>query len=147
MDDAWLLGDSLLVAPVVRGERQRSIYLPEGDWFDFWEGTKHRGKQSVKLDVPLSRVPLFVKSGALLPLAQATLHTGDVASRQITVRVFGDGSTPFRLYEDDDRTLGLQKGAFNSLTLQWDGTSGTARREGQVKAPRYEIQGWRKIPG
>jgi alpha-glucosidase (family GH31 glycosyl hydrolase) len=51
--------------------------LPEGEWFDYWTGERHAGRQRVTIQVPLERIPLFVKAGTLLPLAEPTLHTAD----------------------------------------------------------------------
>ena len=76
IEDQWMMGESVLVAPVVAGQRSRNVYLPEGAWYDFWTGKKYDGKQRISVEVPLQQIPLFVKSGTVLPLAQPTLHTG-----------------------------------------------------------------------
>jgi alpha-glucosidase (family GH31 glycosyl hydrolase) len=66
----YLLGDDLLVAPVVElGARHRSVFLPEGEWVDWWEGLRHRGPAIVTVAAPLDRIPLFVRAGAIIPLA------------------------------------------------------------------------------
>ena len=67
----FMLGDSLLVANVVeKGASSRSIYLPEGNTFyDFYTRTPYEGGQTIEIPVTLSSIPLFVKSGAILPMA------------------------------------------------------------------------------
>ena len=53
---------------------ERDIYLPEGDWIDFWTNERHGGKQDISWknpaqpDLPLSKIPVFVRSGAIVPL-------------------------------------------------------------------------------
>ena len=84
IDDQYLAGDSLLVAPVLAGQKQRSVYLPGGEWFDFWSGEKVPGARSLTLDVPLERIPVYVKSGTLLPLATPTLHVSDPAANELS---------------------------------------------------------------
>ena len=58
--DQYLLGDALLVAPVVtEGAVSRSVYLPEGDWFHIWSGEQYTGKQMIDIDAPLGYPPVF----------------------------------------------------------------------------------------
>jgi alpha-glucosidase len=71
IQDCFLLGDALLVAPVLhRGERQRHVRLPPGDWYDFWEGAPFSGEADVHLPAPLERIPLLVRAGTVLPMEE-----------------------------------------------------------------------------
>lgn len=63
----YYFGPDLLVAPVLSAVTQRSVYLPEGDWVDYWTGKRYPGHQTIAADAPLDRIPLFVRSGAILP--------------------------------------------------------------------------------
>jgi len=147
IDDQYLVGENLLVAPVTSGTTKRDIYLPKGEWYDFWTGKPYVGEQKFAVDVPLNTIPVFVKAGSLLPLAEPTLHTGESSSRKLTVRVYGDGSRPATVFEDDDFTLNFTKGDYNRLSLTWDNASRTGRvvRIGQAKCPQYEIMGWQQL--
>ncbi len=70
VEDAYALGDDLLVAPVLEeGARLRTVYLPAGTWVDWWTGRALQGGQVVTADAPLDRIPLFARAGAILPLA------------------------------------------------------------------------------
>jgi alpha-glucosidase (family GH31 glycosyl hydrolase) len=65
----YFFGEDLLVAPVVQPDQTRwPVYLPEGVWFDFWTGEQYSGKQVVDYPVPMDRIPVFVREGAVLPL-------------------------------------------------------------------------------
>ncbi|MEU4769379.1 glycoside hydrolase family 31 protein [Actinosynnema sp. NPDC023794] len=70
VDDAFLLGPDLLVAPVTAaGARERTVHLPAGArWTDAWTGREHPGGQTVTVAAPLERIPLFVRDDARLPL-------------------------------------------------------------------------------
>jgi alpha-D-xyloside xylohydrolase len=70
VDDQFLLGPDLLVAPVLyEGARQRDVYLPAGtSWSDPWSGKLLEGGQWVKAAAPLDRVPLYLRAGASLPI-------------------------------------------------------------------------------
>ena len=66
-EDEYYFGPDLLVAPVLSPATQRSVYLPAGDWIDFWTGRRLNGRQSLLVEAPLERIPLFVRDGAVLP--------------------------------------------------------------------------------
>jgi alpha-glucosidase (family GH31 glycosyl hydrolase) len=65
----YMFGRSLLVAPITEeGIWQRDIYLPEGEWIDFWDGNVHEGRRSIRYTCNLERIPVFMKRGAVIPL-------------------------------------------------------------------------------
>ena len=71
VDDAFLLGDALLVAPILEeGVRFRTVHLPQGHWYDFWNDTLLDGSRVVELEAPLERIPVLVRAGSLLPLEE-----------------------------------------------------------------------------
>jgi alpha-D-xyloside xylohydrolase len=73
VDDAYLFGRDLLVAPVLEaGARSWEVYLPKGaTWRDAWTGEEHEGGQTVTVPAPLDRIPLFLRDGAHLPITGA----------------------------------------------------------------------------
>lgn len=143
IDDQFLMGESLLVAPVTAGETKRSVYLPQGEWFDFWSGSAHPGKTRLDIPVPLDRVPIFVKSGTMLPLAEPALHTEDEAGFQLTVQVYGGSPGPAVLYEDD----GSPDPEFREVTLRWDHeqSSVSVERSGRGSGKQYALKNWQFI--
>ncbi|HNM45779.1 MAG TPA: glycoside hydrolase family 31 protein [Candidatus Sumerlaeota bacterium] len=67
--DQFLLGGDLLVAPILeQGKDHRAIYLPAGDWFDYWSGTRHGGGKWILAAGPFGKPPLFVRAGAIIPM-------------------------------------------------------------------------------
>lgn len=143
IDDEYLMGDSVIVAPVVAGTKERLVYLPEGDWFDFWSGKQCHGRQHLQISVPLAQVPLFVKSGTLLSLAQPTLHTEDPASLNLDVTVYGDGSTGASLFEDD----GGFTPHLTEARLAWEKGSATGQviRTAKANKGAYSVVSWRTV--
>jgi alpha-D-xyloside xylohydrolase len=65
--DEYYFGPDLLVAPVITPGTQRSVYLPAGEWIDYWTGKRISGPRNLVVEAPLERIPLFVKAGAILP--------------------------------------------------------------------------------
>ena len=147
INDQWMVGDRLLAAPVTAGEQGREVYLPEGPWYDFWNGHRIEGGQKLSITVPLDTIPLFVRGDSVLPLAQPTLHIEDPASYNLVVRIFGAGNQPFTLYEDDGLTFGYRDGQFNTLTITWDNQrqSGNRERTGDFAYPGYKIERWERL--
>lgn len=68
-EDAFLLGDALLVAPVLEcGADRRAVRLPRGRWYDTATGVAHEGPGQVLLDAPLGRTPVLARAGSVLPV-------------------------------------------------------------------------------
>ncbi|MGN6124434.1 MAG: TIM-barrel domain-containing protein [Sphingomonas oligoaromativorans] len=127
IDDQYLFGPSLLVAPVTRFKaRSRDVYLPAGtDWCDFYAGTMQRGGRTVTVDAPYERIPVFVRAGSILPTGPEMHYTREKTDAPITLTVYAGADGQFSLYEDDGTSLGYQKGAFARVPLKWDDRSGT----------------------
>ena len=143
IDLQYFVGPSLMVAPVVAGQNSREIYLPEGEWFDFWTKKKYTGKQKIKIDVPLDAIPVFVKSGAILPLAEVEQYITKETCFDLTVHVFGNGDKPLVLYEDDGETFDYAKGQQGMLKLTWQNGQGSITKSGSwMGTPRYKITSW-----
>jgi alpha-D-xyloside xylohydrolase len=70
VEDAYLFGPDLLVAPVLEeGARRRRLYLPSGaTWRDAWTGKEFEGGQWIEVEAPLERIPLYLRDGARLPI-------------------------------------------------------------------------------
>jgi alpha-D-xyloside xylohydrolase len=128
IDNQWMAGESILVAPLVAGQASREVYLPAGDWFDFWTGKRVAGKQKIQVSPPVEQIPLFVKSGTILPLAEPAGHTEDPASWRLRVRIYGSGAAAATLYDED--------GAADMVL------SPTRRIQG---ARRYSVAAWEQV--
>jgi alpha-D-xyloside xylohydrolase len=118
--------------------------LPAGAWFDFWTGREYAGKQPINLNVPLERIPIFVKGGCLIPLAEPTLHTEDSASWLLQIQKYGGGTSSTTLYEDD----GSFEPQLIQIEIAWDGSSnaGTLRNVTNKANPRYNVNKWTLVP-
>jgi alpha-D-xyloside xylohydrolase len=77
LDRQYMLGPSLLVAPVFNDEGRCRVYLPPGRWHDFWTNQPTLGPTHLDLNVPLERMPLFVRDDSIIPLAPAMDYVGE----------------------------------------------------------------------
>jgi len=102
--DEYLFGPDLLVAPVVTEGTQRAVYLPAGDWVDYWTGAHVSGNRSMVVDVPMDRIPVYARAGALIPKIPEDVMTlvPQIESRNTAVKAMDDR----RVYELIDSTDG-----------------------------------------
>lgn len=102
--DQWLFGDSMLVAPIVYPAKERDVFLPNGVWYDFFTGERYEGGVH---RIVTERIPVFVKEGTLLPLAEPVQYVTPDVRFDITLHAFGDCThSVCRLVEDDGLTHG-----------------------------------------
>lgn len=111
----FMFGDSLLVANVVeKGAKTRSVYLPEGDsFYDFYTRDSYAGGQTVEIPVDLSSIPLFIRSGAIIPMAANKLD--NLKTQQATGIILlcaADKDASFTLYEDDGVSMDYTNGGY-----------------------------------
>jgi alpha-glucosidase len=118
IDDAYLLGDKILVAPVmIQAALRRMVYLPEGDWYNFHTNERFIGGTVISVEAPLNTLPLFVKSGTVLPIYPVMRYAHEKPVTTLTLRVYTD-SGETRIYEDAGEGLGYQAGAYRWVTYR-----------------------------
>jgi alpha-D-xyloside xylohydrolase len=96
-DDLYLLGDHLFVAPVVaRGQTEKQLFFPPGEWLRWWTGEAHAGATHATVDAPLPRLPLFLRAGGIVPMLRPTIDA--IAPTTAPARVDSYATTPGVLY-------------------------------------------------
>lgn len=119
--DEYLWGRSLLVAPVVeKGAASRQVYLPKGDWFDFWTGEKTEGGRGISRTVDLETMPLYARAGSILLLGPIKQYTGEKVDGPLEVRVYPGGDCSFLAYEDDGKSFDFRKGEWMGIEMKWN---------------------------
>lgn len=146
IDDEFMFGDSVLVAPMFAGEARRKVYLPAGDWFDFWSHKKISGGKFIEATNGVGQIPLFLKGGTLLPLAEPVEFISPDTCFDLTVNLVGEKPADFTLYEDDGITTAYAKGEQNQIKLHADGDDHSVERSGDYHGPdRYKISSWKRF--
>ena len=119
--DEYMFGPALLVAPVVtQGAETREVYLPAGsDWFNYWTNERLHGGQTVTVKAPIDTIPLFVRSGSILPVGAPVESThGEQPIQQM--RVYAGANATLTLYSDDGTTYDYEQGKYRITTLTWN---------------------------
>ncbi len=102
VDYEFLWGDDLLVAPVTReGATRWPVYLPRGNWYDFWTGKRYAGPCAIEVDAPLGTIPVFVRGGSIIPMGPPAQHTTTELPDELTLLVHTEATASGALYEDD----------------------------------------------
>jgi alpha-glucosidase (family GH31 glycosyl hydrolase) len=103
----FLFGDQFLVAPVTtEATTTKSVYFPKGTWINYDSGTTYTGSLTATVSAPLTQIPLFVKSGAIIPMAPLMMYTTQKKWDPITLTIYPDpdSASQFTMYQDDDST-------------------------------------------
>jgi alpha-D-xyloside xylohydrolase len=126
VDDEYLYGSAFLVAPVTSFKaRSREVYLPAGaTWYDFETGKAHAGGQAIKAEAPLSRMPLFVKAGAIVPTTDVQQYVGEKPNLPITLVIYTGKDGKYELYEDDGLSMAYKRGAYSRIPVAFDNATG-----------------------
>ena len=134
--DQFMFGPALMVNPVTRPvlydvgsqplddvQQTRPVYLPAGaDWYDFWTGQKYSGGQTIQADAPISRLPLYVRSGSILPMGPVRQHVNDVPESPVELHIYPGQDGSFELYEDEGDQYNYEDGAFSVIEIHWQET-------------------------
>ncbi|MDX6765298.1 MAG: glycoside hydrolase family 31 protein [Candidatus Methylacidiphilales bacterium] len=111
--DQYMLGDSLLVAPIPPGVKTRKLLLPAGKWYDFYIGKLAGANETIEVTPPLATKPVFVKDGSLIPMIETRLKSpaaGETVA--LEVRHYGEAPGRLNLYDDDGEIFDYEKGDF-----------------------------------
>lgn len=141
VNDQFMFGKSLMVAPVtdpmylkkvVQGSdttlvedfssvKTEEVYLPVGaDWYDFWTNKKLKGGSTVHKEAPIDIIPLYVRSGAIIPFGPDVQYATEKKWDNLEVRVYPGSDGEFVLYEDENDNYNYEKGVYSTITFTWD---------------------------
>jgi alpha-glucosidase/alpha-D-xyloside xylohydrolase len=124
--DEFLWGRDILVAPVVeKGATTRQVYLPRGDWFDFWTGERLEGGREISCAVDLETMPLFIRAGSILPLGPVKQYTNEKVDEPLSITIYPGADGSFLLYEDDGRSFNYRRGEWMGVQMAWNDSART----------------------
>lgn len=116
--DQFLLGDNLLVAPMLTGQKARNVRLPKGEWYDYTTGHFVGNGESIEVSPALDKIPIYVRAGALIPTLDERAKNSTVhPETEVVIRHYGPGKGSGWLYDDDGESFEYEKGEFAWLRL------------------------------
>lgn len=140
-NDEFMLGERILVAPVVaQGATQRMVYLPAGEWYDYWTGEKLTGEKWFVREAPIDVCPIYVKAGSVIPTMEDMSYVGEKESDTLVLEVFpGRGQQEHHL--DNGEDFAYREGNYHQYRFTVDETG---KVRGEVLHAGYE-KPYRKI--
>lgn len=118
--DEFFFGKGLLVAPITTPTDSRDVYLPEGEWIDFWGGAKVTGGVSFKYFSTLDTMPIFVRQGTILPIGPTVMYSDEKPLDSMQIRIYTGADAEYELYEDAGDGYGYEQGESSVIRFAWD---------------------------
>lgn len=115
------LGDNLLICPITdEKETGRWMYLPKGEWFDYWNDTKYIGREEAWADAELDKIPIFIKAGAVIPFYPVQQYVGEKDIKSLKLHIYNtDEKNTSTLYEDAGNGYDyLEKDLYNVIQFE-----------------------------
>jgi alpha-D-xyloside xylohydrolase len=106
--------------------KSEEVYLPKGtDWIDFWTGEKFNGGQIITKETPIDIMPLFIRSGSILPIGPKVQYATEKRWDNLEIRIYPGADGKFILYEDENDNYNYEKGIYSTITFKWDDSEKT----------------------
>ena len=121
LDSQYMFGPDLLVAPVLDPAGRSSVYLPDGNWFDFWTQEVMRGPSVQQVEVPLDRMPIYVRANALIPTIEPPEYIREGPFDVLTVDGYLQSTGALELRDTDGTTTIAATLGDSQLTIDWNG--------------------------
>ncbi len=117
-EDEFLYGDHLLVVNIHKpGQLKKNIYLPQGDWVDYWSEESYKGKKEYNFDISIHHIPMFVKAGSFIPHYPVRQHTSEIVDSYELHHYYGNGKFQQTLFEDAGEGYEYKNGGYHMRKL------------------------------
>jgi alpha-glucosidase len=123
--DEFTFGDKILICPVVQqGATSRMVYLPKGQWYNYWTHQVLDGGEEHHIEAPLDIMPIFVKAGSVIPEYPLMQYTGEFDLKQLKLNMYYiDGKANSFMYEDHGDTFAYEQSIYTEKRFYLEGTA------------------------
>lgn len=145
--DQYMFGSALMICPITKPmyfdkdslplentDKARKVYLPAGvDWYDFWTNEKYPGGRTITASAPLDKIPIFVKAGSVIPMAEVAQYSSESSEDKLRLMVYPGSDGSFTLYQDEQDNYNYESGAYATIDITWNDREGVltlGKREG-----------------
>jgi len=138
--DQFLWGRDLLIAPVyTKGATTRSVYLPAGEWYDWWTKARVTGGRTIERAVDLATMPIYARAGAIVPVDPVRQYADEAVSGPTSLQVFPGANGAFTLYDDDGISQAYLAGRGNWIRMTWNDATRTLTLEPGAPAGATDV--------
>ncbi|MBZ4190616.1 TIM-barrel domain-containing protein [Niabella beijingensis] len=144
--DQYMAGEYLLVAPLFTGQTSRKVVLPKGRWYDFYTGAFAGDGEVITVTPGLDKIPVYVKDGGVIPMMPPLLHAPKAGEKvDLEIRVYGEKTGNYRLYDDDGETFDYEKGRYDWRTIRIEKDS-KGKLKGSIEpSHKKDVQSYGKV--
>ncbi|MBI1279257.1 MAG: alpha-xylosidase [Anaerolineaceae bacterium] len=158
-DLQFMLGDGLLVAPIYDEGSTRTIYLPQGQWIDYWTKQAYQGMTQITVNAPLDTLPLFVRGGAIIPMMWPASRIPEGFIESLILDIYVQPEMHYEFEEDEGITkffgnvehnevmFGWRNGLERSLTLWLNGVTNVASVTFETDGKQQLFDNWQVVNG
>ena len=125
--DQWMFGPSFMACPVgYYGARSREVYFPQQrGWYDLYTGKYIAGGQTLEVEAPYERIPVFVPEGSIIPFGPEIQWSDEKPAELINLYVYEGKDAEFLLYEDEGTNYNYEKGKYATINITYSESSKT----------------------
>ncbi len=125
--DQWMFGPSFMACPVgYYGARSREVYFPQQrGWYDLYTGKYIAGGQTLEVEAPYERIPVFVPEGSIIPFGPEIQWSDEKPAELINLYVYEGKDAEFLLYEDEGTNYNYEKGKYATINISYSESSET----------------------
>ena len=136
--DQWMFGPAFMACPVSQYKaRNRSVYFPQQcGWYNLYTGDFVEGGQTLVVDAPYERMPVFVREGSIVPFGPEMEWCDEKPAELINLYVYQGADASFQLYEDEGTNYNYEKGKYATIDIKYDEATKTltfGKRVGSFK--------------
>ena len=119
ISDQYMFGPAIMVCPVYEYKaRSREVYFPGNEgWYDLFTGDFIEGGQTLTVDAPYDKMPLFASAGSIIPYGPEMMYSNEKQAEEITLYVYAGKDGSFTLYEDEGVNYNYENGEFANITF------------------------------
>ena len=146
--DQWMFGPALMACPVAQYKaRNRQVYFPkQSGWYDLYTGEYSQGGQSLVVDAPYERIPVYVREGSIIPYGPEMQYCDEKPADQITLYVYAGRDGQFQLYEDEGVNYNYEKGKYLTIDITYNDADKTltigkqqGKFQGSLKQRQFNV--------
>ena len=123
----WMFGPSFMACPVgYYGARSREVYFPQQrGWYDLYTGKYIAGGQTLEVEAPYERIPVYVPEGSIIPFGPEIQWSDEKPAELINLYVYEGKDAEFLLYEDEGTNYNYEKGKYATINITYSESSKT----------------------
>ena len=117
----FMFGKSIMACPVTTYKaRELEVYLPEGNWYDYWTSEKLTGSQKIKAPAPLNSMPLYVREGSIIPTGPKVQYATQETDEPVLLNIYPGKDASYTLFLDDNVSYDYEKGIYSEINISYN---------------------------